>query len=627
MTETVHSFHIPVMGTSFTIESPVKVARYGIASVISLVDDSLVEKMRRFYCKLVGVEYSPIRKCDNDARAHRITAYLNLMDEIVKDQFEKLKLSAFEIGTEITKYFELLPETSPLKQLYRRMLAIGDAIEKKRVQEELREKIERGAIDVNIMTKVDGVHYDEHGVPLPSEFSDALAAFRGYAKSKLASSIVFSAGFNARLYGYVEHFMDFHADESGSIKKKIAIKVNDFRSALTQGKFFAKKGLWVSEYRVESGLNCGGHAFGHGGNLMGPSLEEFRQKKDELISTLFGLYNKARAQKNKETFSEPHEVRITAQGGIGTVNEQNFLLKHYKVDATGWGTPFLLVPEATTTDKVTLERLCAARREDLYLSDVSPLGVPFNSLRTSSSEVARDERIREGLFGNTCSKGYLRSNTEFTDQPLCVASRSYQEKKLAQILGTNGGSAALRNTIKENLAQKICLCRDLAGAAILSHGLEEDEGFPTTAICPGPNLAYFSKVLTLQQMVDHIYGRANVITDRTRPNMFMIELDMYIDYLEREINEALPHANAQKIKYFNEFKTSLIEGVAYYEQLIPQLTDETPEYRKRMASDLEKCRGKLQGMIARFPEFFCPEIAWHMEVASSEGIARNRLSS
>lgn len=149
------------------------------------------------------------------------------------------------------------------------------------------------------------------------------------------------------------------------------------------------------------------------------------------------------------------------------MNEQNFLLKHYKVDATGWGTPFLLVPEATTTDKVTLERLCAARREDLYLSDVSPLGVPFNSLRTSSSEVARDERIREGLFGNTCSKGYLRSNTEFTDQPLCVASRSYQEKKLAQILGTNGGSAALRNTIKENLAQKICLCRDLAGANLL----------------------------------------------------------------------------------------------------------------------------------------------------------------
>jgi len=30
-----HSFHIPVMGTGFTIDTPLKVARYGISSVIS----------------------------------------------------------------------------------------------------------------------------------------------------------------------------------------------------------------------------------------------------------------------------------------------------------------------------------------------------------------------------------------------------------------------------------------------------------------------------------------------------------------------------------------------------------------------------------------------------------------
>ena len=37
--EPVHTFHIPVMGTGFTIDTPLKVARYGIASVVSLVDD------------------------------------------------------------------------------------------------------------------------------------------------------------------------------------------------------------------------------------------------------------------------------------------------------------------------------------------------------------------------------------------------------------------------------------------------------------------------------------------------------------------------------------------------------------------------------------------------------------
>src|SRR5574343_425334 len=34
-----HTFHIPVMGLAFTIDSPVRVAQYGIDSVISIMDD------------------------------------------------------------------------------------------------------------------------------------------------------------------------------------------------------------------------------------------------------------------------------------------------------------------------------------------------------------------------------------------------------------------------------------------------------------------------------------------------------------------------------------------------------------------------------------------------------------
>ena len=36
-----HQFHIPVMGTAFTIDTPLKVARFGISSVVSLCDDEL----------------------------------------------------------------------------------------------------------------------------------------------------------------------------------------------------------------------------------------------------------------------------------------------------------------------------------------------------------------------------------------------------------------------------------------------------------------------------------------------------------------------------------------------------------------------------------------------------------
>ncbi|MCK8603040.1 hypothetical protein [Desulfoferrobacter suflitae] len=600
----IHSFYIPVMGTAFTIESPVKVAKYGISSVISSVDDLLIEKMRKFHCKLAGREYIPIDKYDHDARARRITAYLNLLNGVVKDQFAKLKASAFQAGTEITKYFELLSDSSALKQRYKTMLSITDPAAKKQAQTELRSAIRPGSIDLNIMTKLDRMNFDKSGTPLPAEYSDALAALRGFANSDLTAAIVFSAGFNGRLYSYVEQFKDFHADESGFLKKKIVIKVSDFRSAHTQGKFFAKKGLWVSEYRVESGLNCGGHAFGQGGSLMGPNLEEFKLKKQELIAELFEIYNKALAGKGKPTFSDPHPLRITAQGGVGTAQEHNFILDYYGIDAVGWGTAFLLVPEATTVDPQTLERLCRADQDDLYLSDVSPLGVPFSNLRTSSSEQTKMERIRSNRHGSPCFKGLLATNTEFTDTPICVASRAYQKKKLQQLESQALDPEAYQKAY-EKIVNKSCICNDLGGAAILAHDLvEPNEAGATPAICPGPNLAYFSRIVSLQEMVDHIYGRNSITNDTPRPNMFISELKLNIDYLESEINELKTMLSEQSTKYLKAFRSKLLDGVSYYQNLLDRMHDVTSEYRLRMLAELQVQHAKLQAMVQKYEGVF-----------------------
>jgi hypothetical protein len=48
-TKPLHTFHIPVMGLAYTIDSPIRVAQYGISSVISIADDELIEKMNTFY--------------------------------------------------------------------------------------------------------------------------------------------------------------------------------------------------------------------------------------------------------------------------------------------------------------------------------------------------------------------------------------------------------------------------------------------------------------------------------------------------------------------------------------------------------------------------------------------------
>ena len=79
------------MGTGFTIDTPVKVAKYGISSVISLVDDTLIEEMRQYYCQRFKLPYTPITKNDEDYRARRITKYLNLIDRIVKNEFKKVR--------------------------------------------------------------------------------------------------------------------------------------------------------------------------------------------------------------------------------------------------------------------------------------------------------------------------------------------------------------------------------------------------------------------------------------------------------------------------------------------------------------------------------------------------------
>ena len=240
-----HTFHIPVMGTGYTVDTPVKVAHLGISSVISIVDDILIEKMREFYCQKFDIPFKEISSKIEDFRAKRITAYLNLMDEIVKNKFEEFKSSLHETEEELEKYFDLLPDFSDLKNRF------NFFIKNNTVKEDIIKWIETnlmpGDIDVNIMTKVDKENYESKEVKLPGKYNDAHAALRGFANSSLKSSLVLSAGMNPRLYSYLEEFKDFYPDDNGRLKKKITIKVSDYRSSLIQGKFLAKKGIWVSE--------------------------------------------------------------------------------------------------------------------------------------------------------------------------------------------------------------------------------------------------------------------------------------------------------------------------------------------------------------------------------------------
>lgn len=592
----LHSFHIPVMGTSFTVDTPIRVAPFGISSVISLVDDHLLERMREYHCDAEGEEYIPIGDRQDDSRARRITSYLNLVGRVVKKRVGEIREAPFSEGSEICRFFEILDDSSPVKTSYLEMLREPDQVEKLRLQDLLRKEVRAGSIDVNIMTKLDRENY-KNGKKLDREYTDAVAALRGFAKSELEGAVVFSAGVNPRLYTSAAGYDDFFAVGKAPAKKRVIIKVSDFRSALTQGRVFAKKGIWVSEFRIESSVNCGGHAFPTGGHLLGPILDEFLSKREELIGSLFEIYRKAALEQRGIESSEPPTVRFSVQGGIGTSCEDQFLRRHFHLDGTGWATPFLLVPEATSVDDETLAKLIDAEEKDLYLSTSSPLGVPFNNLKNSESERVRLERIAAGKPGSPCPNGYLAYNTDYTEVPICVASRAYQRRKLDDLRSSGLGAEELAKE-EQKVTEKSCICSDLGAGAILKYGIPSKRTPLHAAICPGPNLAYFSKLFSLKEMISHIYGREQLLNPAIeRPNLFLKELKIYLDYYQRELAEALPKLGERIRSSLMDFRNNLQSGIDYYRGLAEDLVEESAEYRAKFSKGLADLQAELDKLV------------------------------
>jgi len=571
------------MGIGFTIDTPFKVAQYGMDSVISLVDDILLEKLRKMYSDKFEIPYKEITDKIEDFRAKRITSYLNLISDLAEKKFNDLKNITTEKGDEIKVYINMLPDSSTLKAEFRKLTEKGFNISE--IRNWASQALTMGSIDVNIMTKVDKDNYNKD-VKLPVEYNDAHAALRGFANSKLKSSVILSAGMNPRLYAYMSQFDDFYPNEDGQFNKKIILKVSDYRSAMIQGKFLAKKGLWVSEYRIESGLNCGGHAFATDGYLLGPVLAEFKEKREELGSSILDILNQELINQGRTVSQNPLTIKISAQGGVGTEEEHEFLLNHYQLDSIGWGTPFLLVPEATTVDEKTLNQLAQAKEEDLYLSDISPLGVPFNNLKANTKDLEKEAFITKGRPGSSCPKKFVSLNKEFKETGICTASREYQYLKIKE-LDTKELSAEVYQDSLNKITEKTCTCVGLGTSALLAYNLDTKVEGEGVSICPGPNMAYYSKIMSLKNMTDHIYGRDNMISRTDRPNMFIKELHIYIEFLKNKLDEATKSMNKKEEKYLLTFTNNMKEGVLYYQNLFNNISNVFEDKKQMIIKELE----------------------------------------
>lgn len=592
----LHTFHIPVMGTGYSVDTPIRVSHFGISSVISVVDDFLLEKVREHYNKKYGLPYERIAGTADDARAKRTAAWLDTVGTIAGIEMERVRNLPFFEDNDKKKYFDLLPETSPLKIEYAKFTGMKAGSERDAAGEALTRKMLPGSIDINIMVKLDKTNYDEDGSPLGNEFSDAKASLRGFANSMLESSVVFSAGINKKLFTYMSRFRDFYRDESGKIRKKIILKVSDFRSAMIQGRFLAKKGLEICEYRIESGLNCGGHAFATDGYLLPPLLQEFKENREHLATGFRESVKKYYSDRGwKYTAPESEGPLVTVQGGIGTHGETLRLAEDFGMDMTGWASPFLLVPEASCVDEETRKLLEQSGKNELYLSGVSPLGVRFNNLRYSGSYNWTKKMAESGKPGSPCPKRLLVSNTEFTEKPICLSSSEYQRKKLARINEMDIPKSE-KESLRKEITEKGCLCGHLANSALISLGMASKKNSPQL-VCPGPNIEWFNREYTLREMADHIYGRGPSLVSEHRPHMFANEMRMYVDYFENLVKKF--KGTDKEIKAIREFKSNLTDGMAFCSK-IAEKKPYPGENLDSLKNDVEKESRRLKSIYAGF---------------------------
>jgi len=299
------------------------------------------------------------------------------------------------------------------------------------------------------------------------------------------------------------------------------------------------------------------YAFLLGSRPIGLVLKEFRDNLGDLSAELHGLCIKGLKRYERPVPDSPLSQRLTVQGGVGTASEMKMLQEAYRAEAVGWATPFLLVPDVVNVDPFSVKRLEEAGEEDVSLSGASPMGVPFWNLLTSRSEDNRKEAIASGKPGSSCPKGFLALNSELTDYPICAASVPFQKMKIDAL-----GESSNTPTALTPITDKACLCRDLAATAELAAGGETEDVTPL--ICTGPNIVYFSRRARLDELVDHIYGRLNLLKNSDRPHVFIRELDLYLCFLTGTLSQASKNYLENAMDGGQELMTGLMEGAQHY---------------------------------------------------------------
>ena len=94
-------------------------------------------------------------------------------------------------------------------------------------------------------------------------------------------------------------------------------------------------------------------------------------------------------------------------------------------------------------------------------------------------------------------------------------------------------------------------------------------------------------------MIDHIYGRINLITDPERPNMFIKELQLNIDFIEKKIIAELNTNSSHIEEYANIYYANLIDGINYFRKIVSEIIEETEIVRSKIRESLDMLEQRI----------------------------------
>ena len=158
--------------------------------------------------------------------------------------------------------------------------------------------------------------------------------------------------------------------------------------------------------------------------------------------------------------------------------------------------------------------------------------------RHSSTKDDREARVRKNLF---------RSTPSIPSKPSALLRGNFRISRFRNLTDKIFRRKKKKKSF-DAITEKVCLCVGLTNAALIVNRIETNGDGAGVSICPGPNIAYFDRAVSLKEMVDHIYGRIKLVNESHRPNMFVKELRLYVDYLKTKISESAETVHGKTIE-------------------------------------------------------------------------------